>query len=313
MNALKIKIEYDRRIHLEEILCAALVGILNLLLVIYSDVRKAPWLFSINTAFFAFILTMPYIHGRCRGTWCDMVRDFHVVIIAAFLFFEHHHLVPLINPHDVDGLLVQIDRYLFLGNDPTVLLESITFPALTELLQIAYTSYYALPVALGGLIYARGEKITFHIVAPTILLGLYLCYLGYYLTPAIGPRFTLDHLQTFPLQGVFSYDFIRTGLDTIEGITRDCCPSGHTLVSVLTASLAYRYYRPFFRIASVWAALIVVSTVYLRYHYVADLVAALIILLPVYMFTPLLAQKYIHLHRRTRKGIVADEAETPAS
>lgn len=313
MKALNIKSEYDRRLHLEEILCAALVGILNLLIVIYSDVRKAPWLFSTNTALFALILAMPFIHGRCRGTWCDTVRDFYVVIIAGFLFFEHHHLVPLINPRDVDGLLVQIDRYLFLGNDPTVLLESITFPVITELLQIAYTSYYALPIALGGFIYARGDKISFHIVAPTILLGLYLCYLGYYVTPAIGPRFTLDHLQTFPLQGVLSYDFIRTSLDTIEGITRDCCPSGHTLVSVLTVSLAYRYYRPFFRIASVWAALIVVSTVYLRYHYVVDLIAALIILLPVYTITPPLALRYIHLHRRTRKGMAADEAETQAS
>jgi membrane-associated phospholipid phosphatase len=84
-------------------------------------------------------------------------------------------------------------------------------------------------------------------------------------------------------------------------------------VSVLTASLAYRYYRPFFRIASVWAVLIVVSTVYLRYHYVVDLIAALIILLPVYTITPPLALRYIHLHRRTRKGMAADEAETQAS
>jgi membrane-associated phospholipid phosphatase len=106
-------------------------------------------------------------------------------------------------------------------------------------------------------------------------MGFYLSYIGYYITPVIGPRFTLNHLQSLPLTGIFSFDFIRNMIAQAEGIMRDCCPSGHAMISLLTVLLAWRYTRAFFPIAVIWAFLIIFSTVYLRYHYVTDLIVGM--------------------------------------
>jgi membrane-associated phospholipid phosphatase len=103
-------------------------------------------------------------------------------------------------------------------------------------------------------------------------MGFYLSFIGYYLSPAIGPRFTLAELQAFPLSGLFLFDDLQYIIAQIEGLMRDCCPSGHALVSVLTMLLAWRSARGFFPVAFLWAALIIFSTVYLRYHYVTDLI-----------------------------------------
>lgn len=130
-------------------------------------------------------------------------------------------------------------------------------------------------------------------------MGFYLSYIGYYLLPAIGPRFTLNHLQSFPLTGVLIFNFLRNSLNIAEGIMRDCCPSGHALVSLLAILLARRYLRAFFPAATLWGALIIFSTVYLRYHYVTDIIAGIILGLVVYAYGPGLSMSFICGRDRT--------------
>jgi hypothetical protein len=51
-----------------------------------------------------------------------------------------------------------IDRFLFPGNDPTVLRESLTYPPATEILQIVYAGFSFLPFILCVLLYLKGRK-----------------------------------------------------------------------------------------------------------------------------------------------------------
>lgn len=199
------------------------------------------------------------------------------------IYMENARLIPLINPNDMDGLLIILDRYLFLGNDPTVMLGKMSSPPLTEILQIVYASFYFLPLTLCVMAY-RQDRDTFHIIASVILTGFYISFIGYYLTPALGPRFTIQH--DHPLTGVFSFNVIRSTLDSLEGVMRDCCPSGHAMISVLTVLLAYRYKKSFFGPALVWTVLLFFSAVYLRYHYVVDLIAGLVMAGIYFLFIP---------------------------
>ena len=300
----------NRRVfHLEELFSIGLVMALNLLILLYSSVQRAPLIFAINTALLALMIAVPFIQRAHPDEWLYHARNLYIILIGGFVYFEHHYLVPLVNPHDIDELLINIDRYLFMGNDPTVLLESFTLPILTEFLEIAYVSYYLLPTAFMLLLYFKGKRLEFHASTAMILLSLYICYLGYYAFPAIGPRFTLDHLQSMPLSGLFTYDYIRTMILEVSGVTRDCCPSGHTFVSMTTALLAYRYLKPFFKTAFVWASLIVVSTVYLRYHYVIDVIAGLILAMTLFRLTPHLVNRYVFMAEKPA-GLVAEDAKS---
>ena len=140
---------------------------------------------------------------------------------------------------------------------------------------MAYAKFEFLPFTLCLILYLKKSRLEFHINTSVILMGFYISYIGYYITPVIGPRFTLNHLQSFPLTGVLFFDFIRNTIVQAEGIMRDCCPSGHAMISLLTVLLAWRYTRNFFPIAVIWAFLIIFSTVYLRYHYVTDLIVGM--------------------------------------
>lgn len=279
---------------LEERITIASAAALNLLVLASLKIRLAWDIFGLNILIILVIFGVASFHRHVGRTWMQFFRDWYVPIFLIVIFLENRRLVPLINPHDQDTLLIGIDRLFFLGRDPTLLMERITCPALSEFLQLGYTSFYFLPLVLCVIMYFKqGDRTEFHIAASSILAGFYLSYLGYYLTPAIGPRFTLDHVQTVPLSGMFLFDALRSTLDQVEGLMRDCCPSGHTAISLLSALLAGRYAPRFFPAACIWSATIVFSSVYLRYHYVVDLMAGAALGCLVYRFAPGIAARLI--------------------
>jgi membrane-associated phospholipid phosphatase len=193
-----------------------------------------------------------------------------ISILAVFDSLEY--LVHAINPVDIDPVLIRLDHQL-LGGHPTVMMEKIMTPLLTDLLQIAYASYYFLPVTLGAVLLARRRKEAFDRSLFLIMLCFYLSYAGYLLFPALGPRFTMNHLQHAELRGLFLAEPLQALLNRLEGIKRDAFPSGHTAIALTVLSLAWKFERRLFRLFLPFVAALVFSTVYLRYHYVVDVVA----------------------------------------
>lgn len=274
---------YDEKFHLEEILTIMMLLLLDTLILLSERRGQMISIFFLNIGLASFVAAVRYVPPRRK--FLMVFRDFHVLIVLVIIYLEHHTLIPLINPHDVDALLIKADRMLFNGHDPTILLERMMHPVLTELLQIVYASFYFLPFTLCVILY-RSSKMDFHIAASTILLGFYISYIGYYLAPALGPRYTIAHLHNEPLQGIFAFQFLRDSIDAMEGVTRDCFPSGHTLISILTVFLARKFHRPFMNKALIWTVFMLAAAVYLRYHYVTDIMAGAVLSVAVYSLAP---------------------------
>ena len=76
-------------------------------------------------------------------------------------------------------------------------------------LVLAYVSYYFLPVILGVTLYLKNPKADFEMAVFVLLFGYYVSFIGYILFPAIGPRYTLTHLQTVPLGRQCHYRFCQ--------------------------------------------------------------------------------------------------------
>ena len=201
-------------------------------------------------------------------------RGWYTVALIPLTYKELSYLIPLIHARDFDAGLAAID-HRFLGVHPTVWLERFTWPPLTEVLQLTYSAYYFLPVILGIVLWRNGWFERFHFWVFIVMLGFYLSYLGYIAVPAIGPRFLpeLVEAQTKPLTGVWLFQPVRAMLDRAEGITRDCFPSGHTELTLLVLYYAHRLHRKTFWWLLPIGTGVIISTVYLRYHYVVDVVA----------------------------------------
>jgi membrane-associated phospholipid phosphatase len=200
------------------------------------------------------------------------------VIIVPVLFDSLGDMIPWLWSRTFDNVLIAIDRALFFGHDPTVLFERFIRPQLTTVLQFAYISYYPMAAVLGIVLLSRGKVTEFNEAVFGIILCYYLSYVGYLLVPAVGPRYTLAHLQTADLQASPLVIAIQETLNRLENTKTDAFPSGHTAIALMTL-----YYALLMKEKVMTAVLIpvvtglVVSTVYLRYHYVIDVLAGFVL------------------------------------
>ena len=186
-----------------------------------------------------------------------------------------------------DAWLIDADRWMF-GGDPTVWFASVAHPIVTEVLQLAYAMFWLLPLAVAVEIYARGREWRFRQWVFVCGCGFFASYAGYLIMPAVGPRFTLHTLEATAreLPGLWLTSGLRefvdaggmvpTGVSASEALRlapRDAFPSGQTLVTLLSIAWAWRYRLRVRWTITVVGALLLIGTVYLRYHYVADVLA----------------------------------------
>jgi len=225
---------------------------------------------------------------------------FYYVVPLIFLSFKQvYALLDLTHSKDFDQLLISIDRFMF-GTDPTVFLYQFANPFLTEILQIAYGTFFILPIILGIEYQLKHKTTEFNYIIFSVVFGFFLSYVGYFLLPAVGPRFTLHNFNTTNLElpGLFLTNFLRElvnvgesipkgTLNPIDIVQRDVFPSGHTQMTLIVMYLAVKLKsknKIFFLINGI---LLIIATVYLRYHYVIDLIGGLI-----FMITTMVIGKY---------------------
>jgi membrane-associated phospholipid phosphatase len=262
-----------RRINLIDGLTVMFTGMMILLLILFYS--RFPLGGQLIAAFTGLLL-LALLISRARHIWpyvkivrflCNFSPIFFINVIYQLL----GRITPYLRP-DVDGLLNRIDLAIF-GVYPTIWLERLLFPWAADILALAYSSYYFIPIVLTLVLYFRGRPEQFSITIATLLLGYYICFIGYIFMPAIGPRFTLASIQHIPLKGGAIMDAIVNTINSLEGNQRDCFPSGHTQTILISLWFAFRFKRPLFWVCLPVGAALIVSTVYLRFHYGIDIIA----------------------------------------
>ena len=248
---------------------------------------------------------------QARPGAVQVAYDFYPVVMILVVFKEVHVLIQSMGRTDLDPVFIAIDRALF-GLDPTVWIAQFATPILTEVLQFSYVSYYALMLGLGFELYARKESGRFSLAIFTILYGFFLSYVGYILFPAVGPRFTLHDFSNLnaELPGLwFSAalrDFINAGESIPKGAQnalalaqRDAFPSGHTQMTLIVIYYATVFSTRSRYIIYLLGTLLIISTVYLRYHYVIDLVGGAALMVVTVRTAPKLFSVLERLNRRS--------------
>lgn len=245
----------------------------------------------INLGVLSFVYITAYFdHKKSNQIWY-YIHYWYLVPLVLLTFKELYQMILPIRKEDYDFLLIAIDRFLF-GGDPTAFLYKISNPVLTEILQIAYGTFYFLPIILGLDLMRnkRFRELDYSVFA--VIYGFFLSYLGYFLFPAVGPRFTLHDFNNINIElpGLILTKFLREVVNTGESIPtgtlnpakivqRDVFPSGHTEMTliVLYLSVKFNVKSKYFLVPT--GILLIFATVYLRYHYVVDLLGGLLFMI----------------------------------
>ena len=273
MNRIKQILIRNRPADIISILFVSFLLVITLFF--YSILPKPKYLISLYTILL--IVQFILIKIKKNNGILNFIYNLGFPTVCILLVFDSlEWIVHYVNPKDIDPLLIKLD-YLLFGNHPTVMLERFMNPLLTDILQVAYSTYYFLPIGLGIILLMKKNEENFNKSLFLILLCFYLSYLGYILFPALGPRFYLKEIQTIELQGYLIAEPLINLLNRLEGIKRDAFPSGHTGITILVLYLSWKYSRRFFWITLPVISALIFATVYCRYHYVVDVIAGFIL------------------------------------
>ena len=252
-----------------------------------SSIASWPHLIFTYSLLAAAIASLAVLEGRTpREKTFRLLHAFIPVVSVLLIFSSLGDIIPRIRHQYYDDVLIRID-YLLFAVHPTVWMERFNNALLSGLLQFAYIGYYFMPIALGASLLLKDKHQEFGTAVFAVVLCFYLSYIGYLLFPAVGPRFTLNHLQTTNLHAGPVTLWIRQTLDMFEHNKTDAFPSGHTAVALVTLFHAWRCRETvLFRILVPAVSALIVSTVYLRYHYVIDVIAGILLAMLTVFISP---------------------------
>ena len=248
-----------------------------------------PWTLLLRLCFWGlFYYVMLALQKRVtKPFWRAMLRMAAVQIVLAQMFLLFHPLQLSFWHNWQDPAILRLENSLF-GVQPTLWLQRLVSPGLTEWMMFCYVAYVVIYPAMGLLIYLRwGDKpLEDYLLALT--LGNLACYFCFPLFPVAGPLYFMPEKFTVPLKGwLFTAigEFIRSDFHLAGGNL----PSPHCAIGTIFWAMAYRYRRLYFWLLAPVIICLYISTVYGRYHYVSDSVVGIVTgLLVIALAPPLL-------------------------
>lgn len=228
-----------------------------------------------------FLVSLRYAIGsegttfsRWAGEVTSIIRDWLPFLLFLLFYATFHSAIwETIRPVTVDGRLLAIDRALF-GETPSVPMQLWYATWLTNFLSLCYFLHLVFPPLLAGPWYRR-DKRTFREMLLAVLICGALGSIGYLFVPAVGPGIAFPQLYTKVLGGSL-YQPI-TDLMGLVRAPRDAFPSLHVGLSAVVLWYAWKHGKTAFLLLLPFVAGNWIATIYLRYHYLIDVLAGFVV------------------------------------
>jgi membrane-associated phospholipid phosphatase len=209
---------------------------------------------------------------RERWTWAHV--RFALLGLGAWYityagFRNLKSFVPFVNRHLWDGVLEDVDRLLFFGHDPAVLLHDLLGTgAAAHFLSFIYVAWIVMvPASLVvALVWSRDARAgAWYVTA--IAVDWVLGVTTYFLVPSLGPIYAQQRMMMEERHEVLVNPFTTDAVQTIAAFA-----SLHVGISVTMCVMAelLRLHKGVRIFLWVFLALTVVATVYLGWHYFVD-------------------------------------------
>jgi membrane-associated phospholipid phosphatase len=221
----------------------------------------------------------------------QVVRDWFPFLLLSTCYYSlFNNLVLRINPHTADSVLSRIDASM-LGNQAAFLLQPWIQPWLTDFLNVVYFSHLLFFPGVALYFYLAGEQKAFRRLMMGYLTLFLMGITSYILIPAVGPEKFFAAQFTCDLRGHTLSRGVAYIID-VGRVSYDCFPSLHVGIPLLLAFYLRDYRRKLFIPALTYVGLMCFATIYLRYHYVIDVIGAFIFAPAAYLLNDFLLRHW---------------------
>ena len=253
-----------------------------------------------DLAWFALAVTLARItskQGRAREVFYRMTLV--GLIVASYI--QLRWILPVVTSRRVDADLLALDLRVF-GVEPAIAWDAYVSPTTTEWFAFFYYSYfYLLGAHIFPIAFLERDEHAVVEFAFGILTIFCVAHILYVVVPGVGPHLYWKGFH-HELTGDLWWPLVHNMVDA-AGAPTDVFPSLHTAVPTFCALHAFRHRkRHVFRwtwLPTAFVALqILISTMFLRWHYMIDVIAGLALSSVVWSSAPVVARWDISRRRR---------------
>lgn len=206
--------------------------------------------------------------------WWHFWRHWYPHLFFLYCFEELAYLMTLITPHWQDAKLIAFDHWLT-GVHPSVWLEQFATPVRNEFMQLAYLTYFVYLLVLGGILYYRQEWHAYWSVMTYSMAGYSIGYFIAMSFPIESPWFSMAGWWSGPLNGG-AFTATINFIEHYGRVRGAAFPSEHVAGAIAVLWGAWRFRRWLFWVLAPLVFLMCVSTIWGRYHYIADIFGGII-------------------------------------
>jgi membrane-associated phospholipid phosphatase len=230
-----------------------------------------------------------------RPYWV-IIRDWLPFFMVLLMYFTlWGNATHMVITHDRDLELIALDQRLF-GFQASVALQRIVSPPLTAWMEFSYFFHLPNIPIVACFLYIWRPRERFREMMCGVLTVTAFGLMGYLLVPGVGPMYSLRDQFTVPLTPPFTLLRQQADFVNFARVQRDVFPSLHVGISFIVWMYAYRNSKRLFWILSPFILSLWLSTVYLRYHYLVDVVAGLILAPLCFLLSNWLFKRFGEIH-----------------
>ena len=194
---------------------------------------------------------------------------------------------------DIDKFLIAADQWVC-GCQPSTLFSEFwaPMPWFNELMNFAYMSFY-LALIFAHLYFLSKSAEQGFFVSFVLLSSFLMFYAFYIFFPAEGPQFYIyEHTTAIPNYGPMRS--LLLWLQSTGERPTGAIPSSHIGLMVTYMILFWKYARKVFWWILPFSILLALSTVYIKAHYVIDVITGAALAFPFYFYSEWLWKNFCH-------------------
>lgn len=234
--------------------------------------------------------------GNSNNKIFQFFRNFYPFLMLGFFYSETDYYNNLIFDN-LDYALLNFENLLF-GSQPAIEFSKIiTYKWFSELMHFGYFSFYLMSFGIPLLFYFKA-RIKFEKTIFIIILSFFLYYFIFIIFPSVGPQFYFPINQiTIPDGYLFQclMDIIIANFETQTG----AFPSSHVGISVILLILTRKRFKVIYNILIPLVTILILSTVYLKAHYVIDILGGIITGFLFYLISNKMYNRFLNLEKET--------------
>lgn len=202
-----------------------------------------------------------------------LLKNIYPLFFLNYFYAETALIKNVIFKTDLDIYFLQIDEWLFGCQPGLEFSKFMTQSWFNESMFMCYFSYYILTALVCiSIFFEKTEEA--HKTIFMIITSFYLYYILYIIIPVVGPQYHFKVTAYLPNQP-YLFGKIMCFLHTMERAT-GAFPSSHTGMAVIFSYIFFRHIKKLFFLTLPFVVGICFATVYLKEHYVIDVLAGMI-------------------------------------